>query len=551
MKNVTLLCALFLLTMQTTFAQVFPGDYLIDEQSDIDLFNYTTITGDLIIKEGSPGAISNLNGLSELTFVSGNVIITENRNLQNLDGLSNMNAGDFTAITISKNASLNNVNGLSGITLISQRLVIEDNIVLDNLDGLENVVFIDSAEGFFLLRVRRNSSLANACGIINIINYDQSLVTVINSINSNGPNTSSVEDVIANCITPSCEGIYPDNLVLDSQSAIDAFNYCEVAGSLTIEELVTGDIVDLSPLNVLENLGGDLKIYRNKALTEINGFQNLTTINGTLELRGNTLVTNIDGLSNITALERLELFNNFKLENIDALSNITELTDVRITNNNLTNLYGLRNLETITNSLYLNNTKLINLDDLNNLQTIVKAMYLYSNGTLENVNGLQNMIVGNAIHINNNVSLKNLDGLNKVSSLNKDLIFKNNTGLENACGIKQLLAENAVDGTISISMNGPNASSINAIMNNCLPSLGLVMYPTVGYGNHMIVEGIKAPSFTYMIHNLSGILLEQGTISNANDINTVIFRNVLGPGNYIFTVEESGQRTSVQFVVQF
>ncbi|WP_298544813.1 hypothetical protein [uncultured Aquimarina sp.] len=348
----------------------------------------------------------------------------------------------------------------------------------------------------------------------------------------------------------SCD-IHPGDLKLESQEDIDTFNYCEVAGSLTIEELVTGDIVDLSPLNVLENLGGDLKIYRNKALTQINGFQNLTAINGTLELRGNTLVTNIDGLSNITALQRLELFNNFKLENIDALSNITTLTDVRITNNNLANLYGVRNLETITNILYLNNTKLLNLDDLSNLQTIAKAMYLYSNSTLENVDGLQNMVVDNAIHINNNVALKNLDGLNKVLSLSKDFVLKNNKGLENACGIKQLLAENAVGGTIEISMNGPNASSINAIMNSCLPSLGLVMYPTVGYGNHMIVEGIKAPSFTYMIHNLSGILLEQGTISNANDINTVIFRNVLGSGNYIFTVEESGQRTSVQFVVQF
>lgn len=348
----------------------------------------------------------------------------------------------------------------------------------------------------------------------------------------------------------SCD-IHPGDLKLESQDDINTFNYCEVAGSLTIEELVTGDIVDLSPLNVLENLGGDLQIYRNKALTQINGFQNLTAINGTLELRGNTLVTNIDGLSNITELKRLELFNNFKLEDIDALSNITTLTDVRITNNNLTNLYGLRNLETIANILYLNNTKLLNLDDLNNLQTIAKAIYLYSNSRLENVDGLQNMVVDNAIHINNNVSLKNLDGLNKVSSLNKDFVLKNNTGLENACGVKQLFQEDAVGGRIEIFNNGPNASSINAIMNSCLPSLGLLIYPTIGYGNHMIVEGIKDTSFTYMIHNLSGILLQQRTISNVMDSNTVIFSPVLGPGNYIFTVEESGQRTSVQFVVQF
>jgi len=432
MKNLTLLYALFLLAMQTTFAQVYPEDYLIDEQSDIDSFDYAVITGDLIIREKLPGAISNLNGLSELTFVSGNLIISENRDLQNLAGLSNLNAGDFTAITISKNASLNNINGLSGITSLSERLVIEDNLVLDNLDGLENVAIIDSVEGFFSLRVRRNSSLTNACGIINIINYDQSFVTVINSINDNGPNTSTVEDIITNCQTPSCQGVYPYDLVLDSQSAIDTFNYCEVAGSLTIEESIAGDIVDLSQLNVLENLGGDLKIYRNKALTQILGFQNLTAINGALDLRGNTLLTNIDGFNNITALQRLELFNNFKLENINALSNITTLTDVRITNNNLTNLYGLRNLETIANILYLNNTKLINLDDLSTLQTIAKAMYLYSNSRLENIDGLQNMIVGNAIHINNNVSLRNLNGLARTTSIEKDLILKNNTGLENA-----------------------------------------------------------------------------------------------------------------------
>jgi hypothetical protein len=57
------------LAISNLHAQVHTGNLTLNTQAQIDAFNFTSVTGDLLIKETILGNITNLNGLSELTQV--------------------------------------------------------------------------------------------------------------------------------------------------------------------------------------------------------------------------------------------------------------------------------------------------------------------------------------------------------------------------------------------------------------------------------------------------------------------------------------------------
>ncbi|WP_282080050.1 hypothetical protein [Aquimarina algiphila] len=506
MKNSTLLYILILCCLHTTFAQVYPGNLTIDEQSDIDLFDYTSVDGDLVIQEKSPGAIVDLNELLMLTSIKGNLKVISNETLSNLDGLSNLSNIGFGSITISNNTVLNNIDGLSKITEITERLVIENNAMLDNLNGLSNVTRLDGFEGFSL-QVKRNPKLSNACGIIPIIAYDPSYVQVYPSINSNSANTSSVQDIIANCNT--CK-IYEGNLILTSQAQVDTFDYCEITGNLTIQEDVAGDITDLSSLATLETLGGGLYIKSNTSITNLDAFHNLKTINGSLELSKNAILANIDGLSGleiingnlvisinkkITSLRafntlttlngNLNLLANEGLTDLDGfvnlkqiggfleikghrsmvsftgLSNLTTIgTDIRIIGNDLSNLDGLAKLNEIKGNLELtNNFKLSDIHVFANILSIKELRI--KNNNLSNFSGFSGLKEAGAI-ILNNCDIINLNDLSNLTSLANRLVLYNNKNLENISGISNAIGKNIIQLEIG---GNPNLRSLSGLEN--------------------------------------------------------------------------------------
>ncbi|WP_282086183.1 T9SS type A sorting domain-containing protein [Aquimarina algiphila] len=506
MKRATLLYGLLLCCLQTTFAQVHPGNLAIDEQSDIDSFAYTSIDGDLIIQEKSAGAIVDLHELLTLTSINGNLRIIANGTLPNLDGLSNLTDIGFGSITISNNSSLNNINGLSGITTITERLVIEDNSILGNLNGLSNVSILDAPEGFSL-RVKRNPNLLNGCGIIPILTYDPSYVQVYPSINNNSANTSSVQDIIANCNT--CK-IYEGNLILTSQAQVDTFDYCEITGNLTIQEDVAGDITDLSSLATLEILGGGLYIKNNTSITNLDAFHNLKTINGSLELSKNAILANIDGLSSIEIIKgnlmisinkkitslsafntlttlngNLNLLANEGLTDLDGfvnlkqiggfleikghrsmvsftgLSNLTTIgTDIRIIGNDLSNLDGLTKLNKIKGNLELtNNFKLSDIHVFANVFSIKELRI--KNNNLTDLSGFSGLKDAGAI-ILNNCDIINLNDLSNLTSLANRLVLYNNKNLENISGISNAIGKNIIQLEIG---GNPNLVSLSGVEN--------------------------------------------------------------------------------------
>src|SRR5690606_2944469 len=105
---------LSLLVSTSLFGQC-PTNLPLVAQAQVDSFsvlypNCTEISGDLVI-QGS--AITNLNGLANITSITGNLVINQTSALQNLNGLSGLQSvGGSIGIV---QTGLLNLNGLSAV----------------------------------------------------------------------------------------------------------------------------------------------------------------------------------------------------------------------------------------------------------------------------------------------------------------------------------------------------------------------------------------------------------------------------------------------------
>lgn len=159
-----LIIFLFIAGSLITNAQTFDGFKEVYSQSDVNDLGaegYSNITQGLYIRNSSD--ITDLTPLSSLTSL-GALFIGDNLALTNLNGLQNIT--QITGVTgeglyIARNALLPNLNGLGGINTVGARLVVENNPSLVTLSGL-NVSQVEQINFF------QNNALQNLNGLDNL-----------------------------------------------------------------------------------------------------------------------------------------------------------------------------------------------------------------------------------------------------------------------------------------------------------------------------------------------------------------------------------------------
>ena len=141
------------------------------------------------------------------------------------------------------------------------------------------------------------------------------------------------------------------DVTLSTQAEVNSFAGTSITGSLTIQG---SDIIDLTPLSTLTSVGGDLYVYNNDTLTNLDGLSNFTSVGGWLSVYNNDALTNLDGLGNLTSVGGyLWVASNLVLTNLDGLGNLTSVGSLSVGGNAaLTNLDGLGNLTSV-GSLYI------------------------------------------------------------------------------------------------------------------------------------------------------------------------------------------------------
>jgi len=219
----------------------FTQEIIIDSQAGIDTFSTAypceTILGDLII-EGED--ITNLDGLSNLTAIVGNLYIESNPLLNNLEGLSGITMiGD--SLLIEYNSLLNNLEGLSNLTTVGGSLFIEHNPLLNNLDALSNLTTIGRS-----LSVSSCQNLVNIDGLINLTTV-QSLFIVDNENLSNCCSVpcwiDAVQDYIA--IDSNANGC---NHLSDIEESCEGEIDCGLVANVNLNVLLEGAYTENSGL---------------------------------------------------------------------------------------------------------------------------------------------------------------------------------------------------------------------------------------------------------------------------------------------------------------
>ncbi|MFD1629407.1 leucine-rich repeat protein [Pseudopedobacter beijingensis] len=256
-----------------------------------------------------------------------------------------------------------------------------------------------------------------------------------------------------------CNTATGQDFTFNTQQQINDFatNYAHCT-NITLNNLVIGyatndgfsNITDLTPLQNITGITGELIIRRNPQLTTLNGLQNITSFNGNLRIEGNDLLTSISALSNITSVGFLNIRDNAVLASLN----------------------GLHNLTSTSGYLYIrSNAQLTNLDAFQSLTSIGTYIEVFDNPVLQNLNGLQNVtaINGNII-INSNPALTDISGLRNINPATitgpTGLRITDNPQLS-VCNLPNFCTYLSGSGARTISGNKTTCLNVSAVTNAC------------------------------------------------------------------------------------
>jgi Secretion system C-terminal sorting domain len=278
---------LLLLAWYTNYSQTcLPEGITFSSQTQIDDFSSdypgcTQILGDVTIKESVPGNITNLNSLSVLTSIGGDLYVGYNSALTSLSGLDNVDSIGLALIVID-NEALTSLSGLLNVDTIAGVLSVLGNDALVSLSGLDNV---NSIGGY--LKVSSNDALVSLSGLDNVKSIGMFL---------------EVEN----------------NAVLTSLSGLDNVNSIGWWLNVSFNDSLTS----LSGLDNVNSIGDYLYVRGNPALTSLSGLDNISSIGGYLRIADNGALKSLSGLDNIdyTTITTLYLENSNYLSTCEVKS---------------------------------------------------------------------------------------------------------------------------------------------------------------------------------------------------------------------------------------
>lgn len=311
MKRILWLMVVVLGVPFSGFGQLcLPEGITLNTQYSIDQFaaNYpgcSSIAGNVTIGQASAD-ITNLNGLSQLSSIGGNLYIFGCNGLANFSGLHNLTSVGGNLDVIS-NDGLSSMAGLNNLSALGGHITVSNNDGIASLAGLEK---IEKVPGF--VQVSYNESLVSLSGLQHIDTIEGNLYL-------------------------------SDNKILGTLNGLEGLRhigtYLEIVGNK-----------GLGDLNGLENLryvGGDLSVYFNPLLHSLTGLQHLDSIGGGLYITSDDLLKDLRGLDSLKAVKgRLRIGYNPQLITLNGLENLKSIRGYLEIRDN-PNLISLKALEHI------------------------------------------------------------------------------------------------------------------------------------------------------------------------------------------------------------
>ena len=169
MKRIILGMLCLMGTLGSTWAQVFTGDLTLSTQAEVDAFNFVEVTGNLLI---SGGDIVNLNSMTSLVTVGGDLTVSNNPGLTSMIGLSNL-------VTVEDRLGVDG-NGFSDVQGLNSLKQINGSVVIG--PDITSFIGLESVERIFFLWLT-SPNIVNFQGLNNVteicsLRVDNSLTLV-------------------------------------------------------------------------------------------------------------------------------------------------------------------------------------------------------------------------------------------------------------------------------------------------------------------------------------------------------------------------------------
>jgi hypothetical protein len=273
-------------------------------------------------------------------------------------------------LNIANNASLATITGLNKLGHLGGSLIVRDSDVLTQFDsiaslvaiGLDLVVVSNPKLGS-LAGLRSGTLKTNSLGNIYLVagNPLLSVCEVNDLVTTLGVTTndqSGANSGCAACSGGTCgsgaggiegqRGIFTgDATIAGTADVAWMANVQELTGSLHVDSTA---LTNLTGLENLQSVQGNVTITNNASLTNINGLSGLESVGGYISLQSNGVLSNVNGLAALTTVgSYFQIYGNSQLLDLDGLANLASVAGYFNIQSNavLTNLDGLANLTTV------------------------------------------------------------------------------------------------------------------------------------------------------------------------------------------------------------
>lgn len=360
------------------------------------------------------------------------------------------------------------LQGLQNLVKIGGRLTIGNNNFLTNLNAFNNLEEIGSQ-----LTITKNNQLTHLSSFNNLKHLDQyfeisenPVLVNIQGFNNPDLDTIGFANILENPDLATIDGFNGVEHITNQSYIKENENLSDITGFQSLSSIHELNIAQNPVLTNMEGYNQLQSIYRFKindcdAIVDFSDFSNLSTVTSGMLISNNLILDNLDALSNTTFGATILLSGNPNLSSIDFLIGKTKIEGIlHISDANLLNsLSALESIQTINQGLTISNLDLIdNLNAFANLDTLYQGLNISNMDNITSLSGFENLdrLTGE-LHLENNPNLTDLSALNHTNRFSFFNLINNNslTNLDDFINVENITYDVRIIGNSSLmNLNG-------------------------------------------------------------------------------------------------
>ena len=272
---------------------IYQGNITVTTQAEVDamrdtLAGKTRINGNLTIGYTSGSSRSNitdLTPLSNMTYITGNLIIRQNERLNNINDLTHLQSiGGY--FSVYNNTELTDLGDFSNLQTIGGYFLVQSN---DTLTTMGNFPVLQTIGGYF-------DVLSN--DLLTTLGNFPVLQTIGGYFNVSG--NSDLTDLGDFPVLQTIGGFFLVNVNSELTDLGDFPVLQTIGGEFNVRD--NSELTDLGDFPVLQTIGGYFSVYNNSELTDLGDFPVLQTIGGYFSVYNNSELTDLGDFPALTSI---------------------------------------------------------------------------------------------------------------------------------------------------------------------------------------------------------------------------------------------------------